>query len=266
MRKLFDFLYRRRVIAIFIGLEVISAWLIISFNQRPSADFLNSSNALVARTSATSQSISNYFKLEEINEQLILENAMLQSQLSARILSSEQPLDSTAQFLVVGARVINNTFRRSENYLTIDIGKKDNISPGMGVISPSGVVGQVKSVSKNYATVYSVLHPKVMLSSVVKKTNTSCTIQWDQKEYDKASLKYVPRHIDLKVGDTIVTSGFNAVFPPSINIGIVFEVTLQNHMTFHEASVKLGTDFTSLPNVFVIIDEFKTEKDSLEFL
>ncbi len=266
MRKLLDFLYRRRTFAIFLGLEIVCAWLIVSFNQRQNADFLNSSNALSARISTGSQNVSDYFDLIEINEQLMLENELLQARLNANLAFADGLSIPSETYLVKGARVINNTFRRSTNFLTILAGQEQGISPGMGVISTAGVVGQVKSVSNRYATVYSMLHPQMLVSSTVKRTDTNCSVQWDQESYDKASLKFVPRHIGLKVGDTIVTSGFNSVFPPNINVGVVSDLNLEDHMTFYEAKIKLTVDFTSLPSVFVVVHEMKLEKDSVESL
>ncbi|MEP5613271.1 MAG: rod shape-determining protein MreC [Cyclobacteriaceae bacterium] len=267
MRKLLDFLYRRRTFTIFIGLEFVCIWLIVSYNQRQNADFLNSSNALSARISTSSQNISDYFDLVEINEQLMLENEILQAKLNDRDSFSDSVMQASSElYSVMGARVINNTFRRSSNFLTIAAGSDEGIIPGMGVISAKGVVGQVKSVSAQYATVFSLLHPKVMVSSTVKRTETNCSVQWDQETYDQASLKFVPRHINLKVGDTVVTSGYNSVFPPNVTIGIVSEINLEEHMTFYEAMVKLSVDFTSLPSVFVVVHETKLEKDSIEAL
>ncbi len=264
MQRLLDFLYQQREIAVFIGLEIVSAWLLINFNNRYNASFLNSSNEVSASLTQTSNDISDYFQLTEVNEQLMLENAQLQQEL--RMLRTDQSsfLDTVDQYHVIGARVINNTFDRSANFVTISAGRNDSVEVGMGVISSFGVVGQVKSVTNNFATIYSLLHPKLLVSSMLKRTKTKCTVQWDQEEYDRASLKYIPRHIKIKEGDSIVTSGFNSVFPDNILIGVVDEFNLEEHMTFYDAKLKLSTDFTSLYQVFVIKDLLSTEKDSLE--
>ena len=266
MRKLLDFLYRRRTGAIFIFLEIICFWLLVNFNQRQNSDFLNSSNFLSAQVSTASQNVSDYFDLVAINEQLMRENELLQNRINTGSPNSDSIFQYEKDYLIVGARVIGNSFQRATNFLTISAGSNLGVVPGMGVVSGVGVVGQVKSVSEDYATVYSVLHPKMLVSSVVKKTQTKCTVQWDQERYDEASLKYVPRHIKLQVGDTIVTSGFNSVFPVDVGVGIVSELNLEEHMTFYDAKVKLSVDFTSLPSVFVVIGKQKAEIDSLESL
>lgn len=266
MRRLLDFLYQQREIAIFLGLEILCAWLIVNYNRRYNASFLNSSNATVASVSQTSNEVTEYFRLDKVNAQLMKENALLENQLRKLSTNKGAYIDTVSQFQVIGAKVINSTFDRNLNFLTIKAGRKDSIQAGMGVISAFGVVGQVKSVSENFATVYSLLHPNLLVSSKVKRTDTKCTVQWNQEDYSHASLKYVPRHINLNVGDSIMTSGFNSVFPENIAIGIVEDFSLDEHMTFYDAKIKLSTDFTSLYHVFVIKDLLKQEKDSLEQL
>ena len=263
MRGLIDFLYRIGNTVLFFALQVLSVWLIATYNNRYNANFLNSSNVMAAGISNSSQNVFGYFKLKKINEQLILENEQLQARLNSTHLH-DHTTDTVDAYTVIGARVINNTFRRAKNFLTMDVGAKNNVAPGMGVLSAFGMVGVVKSVSDRYASVYSLLHPNVMVSSMIKRTSTLCTVQWDQKIHDKASLRFIPRHIDLKAGDTVVTSGYNSVFPPGINVGVVNEVILADHMTFYSANVKLSTDFTSLTHVFVITNELKDELDSLQ--
>jgi rod shape-determining protein MreC len=266
MRRLLDFLYQQREIAIFLGLEIVCAWLIVNYNRRYNASFLNSSNTTVASISQTSNDVSEYFRLDKVNAQLMEENTLLENQLRKLTTDKGAYIDTISQFQVIGAKVINSTFDRNLNFLTIKAGKKDSLKAGMGVISAFGVVGQIKSVSENFATVYSLLHPNLLVSSKIKRTDTKCTIQWDQEDYAHASLKYVPRHIKLNIGDSIVTSGFNSVFPENIAVGVVEEFSLDEHMTFYNAKIKLATDFTSLYHVFVIKDLLKHEKDSLEQL
>lgn len=265
MKRFLDFLHRRRIVVVFICLQSACWWLIVVFNSRYNSSFLNSSNAFAASVHVGSQNVLDYFYLKEINEQLKHENELLQKSLY-NYGAARKSIDTVGEFSIIGGRVVNNTFLRGANFLTIDVGKKDSVFPGMGVISVKGIVGQIKSVSKNHASVYSLLHPKMMVSSTVKRTGAHCTVQWDQRIYNRASLKYVPRHTPMEVGDTIVTSGFNSVFPPGINIGVVTEANLEDHMTFYDANIRLSTDFTSLLQVFVILDRFKQEKDSLEML
>jgi len=266
MRELLDFLYERREIGLFLILEVLCFWLLVGYNRRYNASFLNSSNELAASVIQTSNNVSRYFELAEVNEQLIRENEDLRQQLFLLQQDSFARRDTLDRYLVTTSEVISNSFNRDINFLTISGGRKDNILPGMGVISAEGVVGQVKAVSENFSTVYSLLHPNLLVSCLIKRTGTNATVQWDQESYNYASLKYVPRHISIKAGDTIITSGYNSVFPQEILVGVIEEFNVSEEMTFYEAKIKLATDFTSLSNVYVIRDLLKQEKDSLQQL
>ncbi len=264
MRNLLDFLYRYRTFGLFIVLEVFCAWLIVSYNKRYNASFLNSSNALAANISQATQNTENYFNLLEINQQLLAENEKLREQLLSNPKSYAGSDSSRSRYHATKARVINNTYSRSMNFLTLDVGLRDSIAPGMGVISSTGIIGQVKSVSNHFSTVISLLHRNLMVSSTLKRTNTICTVMWDGSSPIKAEVKFVPKHIDLQVGDSVVTSDFNSVFPPEIMIGIVSEINVKSEDVYYGAVVDLATDFTSLNYAYVISDDLKNEKDSLE--
>lgn len=266
MQKLFNFLYRFRTFGLFLILEGFCAWLIIVYNNRYNAAFLNSSNTLAATVNRVSTNTNNYFKLKEISQRLVDENLLLRSQL-ARVNRGNLYINkdtSESRYTLFDAKVINNSFRRSMNYLTLDVGKEDGVEPGMGVLSGLGVVGQVKSVSRHFATVTSLLHRNLMISSSVQRTNTLCTVQWDGVSPMVADLKYIPRHIQLQKGDTVITSGYNAVFPEGVMIGTISDFSLEANDVFYSARVKLAVDFSSLHYVYLIKNSMKVEQDSLQ--
>src|SRR5690606_8326650 len=160
--------------------------------------------------------------------------------------------------------VINNSIRRTNNYLTLAAGTLDGIRPGMGVISPNGAVGRVKTVSKHYATVTSLLHSQMLISAKMKKDNTFGTIKWTGGDYRTALLDYIPLHIKPQVGDTIVTSGYNTVFPEGILIGTISEVERELDKSFYTIRVELSVDFAQLSFVYVVENPRRPEQDSLE--
>jgi rod shape-determining protein MreC len=78
------------------------------------------------------------------------------------------------------------------------------------------------------------------------------------------NLNYIPRHVTPLVGDTVVTSGFNAVFPPDVLVGIIRKASLKEEAQFWEIKVELAQDFGRLAFVEIIKSYQKAEKDSLE--
>ncbi|MCA6408653.1 MAG: rod shape-determining protein MreC, partial [Cytophagales bacterium] len=220
MERLLKFLFEYRAFFTFLFLELFSAWLVVENNQYQSTAYFNTSNQIAATIISTSQTIREYFSLKDINSDLAVENSRLRKKLSQQdqiLLARELSLfgDSTIinRFDFTSAKVVNNSTRYYKNFITINRGKKDGIHAGMAAISQWGAVGKVKSVSEHYAVLISLLNIDEQVSSVIKRTGHFGTVQWDGTEPRFIDLKYIPRHVELKLGDTVVTSGYNSVFP-----------------------------------------------------
>ena len=162
MERLFYFFYQYRAFFTFLVLELFAAWLIVKNNQYQSTKYFNSSNRLAANVIGTTQGIKEYFSLRKINTELADENAQLRTKLEQRnqslyTLEVRERVDPKIinRFDFISAKVINNSVERFKNYITIDKGALDGISPGMAVISAAGAVGKVKSVSDHYAVLIS---------------------------------------------------------------------------------------------------------------
>ena len=278
MRNLFAFIYRFRAFLLFVMLEVLCIFLIVRYNTYQGAAFFNSAAMYVGRVLEYQNSITDYFSLASVNTTLSEENARLRQEVmryrTAALTDTIAALDTTFHeetdtskvfpYILHASQVINNSVRRTNNYLTLASGLKDGIKPGMGVISTHGVVGRVKTVSKDYATVTSLLHSQMLISAKLKKTNTSGTIKWEGGNYRKAKLDFIPLHVKLAVGDTVITSGFSSVFPEGILIGTVASVEKEQDNSFFTIDVNLSVDFAQLSYVYVVEDPLKGQRDKLE--
>ena len=119
------------------------------------------STYLSATSSKFSSSITSYFNLKKENEKLISENLQLKKMESNYKFTqiNEDTLNS-----INSAKVIVNSINKSKNIIIIDKGKLDSINLEMGVISSKGVVGIVKSVTNNYASIISLLKKIISIS------------------------------------------------------------------------------------------------------
>lgn len=269
MLRILQFLYRIRAFILFVFLEVMAVWMIVSNNSPQGAAFFNSSNVLVGSVLKKQADVVQFFSLAEANEALTSENAEILQQLSflqVRPDSMAFELDSAFEetYKFRGGRVIGNSLRFSQNYLTLNKGSKDGIKPGMGIFNPEGVVGRVKSVSENYSVAFSLLNTGSLISSKIKSTNDFGTVQWDGKNSSEAKLLFVPRHVKAQEGDTIITSGFNAVFPEGILIGVISKVAPdEKDPNYLNLTVKLSTDFSKVNYVYFVENILYDELDSL---
>lgn len=270
MGSLFRFLFKYRAFQLFIVLECVCFWLMVQNRSYQGIYFLHSSNSVVGKAFETSSRLSNYFFLAQTNADLAAENARLNAHLTnLQILQSSINTDTLSgsifqQYTYKVARVINNSVSRSDNYLTINKGLADGIRPGMGVVSPLGVVGRVRSCSQHYSTIISLLHSKILISAEIKRCHAFGTVRWGGQDPFKAKLLYIARHIKPQIGDTVVSSAYSTVIPPGIHTGIIRKINLRDDDTFYEIDIELLTDFSTLSYVYIIENILKTEQDSLQ--
>lgn len=271
MDRLLRFFYEYRAFFTFLVLELVCAWLIVQNNQYQGARYFNSSNRLAANIAGFSNGVREYFSLRTINKELADENAILRTKLEQRnqsfySLDVREIKDPAIinRYEYVSAKVVNNTTNFFKNYITINKGSDAGIQPGMAAISSVGAVGKVKSVSEHYSVLISLLNIDEHVSSVIKRTQNFGTVQWDGSDPRFANLLYIPRHVQLLSGDTVVTSGYNAVFPEGVLVGIIREINLKEEAPFHEIKIELAQDFTKLAFVEIVKSNLKHEIDSLE--
>ena len=268
MQRIFLFLYRIRAFLLFVALEAIAIFLIVSNNSQQGSAALNSANQLSGSILNTQSNVLDYFSLATVNKALVDKNANLLAELE----KFKRPADSvyieldsalSASFQFKGAKVINNSIHHSQNYLTINRGSAHGIKEGMGVFNEEGVVGRVKAVTKNFASVISLLHTDLLVSSKVKSSEVFGSTKWDAADPKRAKMIYVPRHVSIEVGDEIVTSGYNAVFPEGISIGKVIDVQPGKETNYLDITLELSTDFTRISYVYLVENNQEQELDEL---
>ena len=178
---------------------------------------------------------------------------------------SIQPLDSTlAVYEVLNARLIKNSFTSPRNYITIDKGEEDGVHQDMGVITTDGILGIVENVSKNFATVQSVLNTKSNINAKIKGTEYFGSLVWDTKDYTEVQLIDIARLVPLVVGDTIVTGGMSSIFPENVPIGTIKKYDLNASKSFYNIDVELFSDMANIKNVYLIENKDKEEIEELE--
>jgi rod shape-determining protein MreC len=249
-------------------LEIIALWLVVNHNSPQGAAFFKSTLSLSGALLEKRSEVENFFNLSQENENLKSQNTILLQDLfnkSLTLQSSEEAPENTSQgpFQVIGGRIVDQTLRLSENYLTINKGSKDGVREGMGIFDKDGVVGRVKAVSKNYSIGISLLNTSLLISSKIKSNQVFGSINWDGKAVHTAKLLYVPRHVRAVVGDTVVSSGYSSVFPEGIMIGIISSIKPADNQNYLDIDVKLHADFSKLNHVYLVRNTEIEEIDSL---
>ena len=225
MRSLLDYLVKYSYVFLFILLEILSLVLLFGFNDRQKLAFVTSANSVSGSIYELFSNVDVYFNLRRENTLLVEENARLRSMLYE--LTDSQTVDSARNMSrdgVIAARVIDNSVRKDDNYMTVNKGSNDGVGKGMGVYNSTGVIGVIMASGKSYSVVMPILNGNTSISSKIKGTDNFGFLEWSGGDPYTAQLKDVPYHSNVEVGDTVVTTGFSSVFPENITIGTVADV------------------------------------------
>lgn len=275
MRNLFLFLVRYRTWIVFIIYVVLSCIMLFNGNPYQRHVYMTSASRLSAGVYDAAHSVTGYFHLRSINEDLQLRNAQLESEviaLRSRVdaleleagADSAEVVEPLRQYDFILASVINNAITHPHNYLTISKGEADGVRAEMGVVDQNGVVGVVNVTGKHYSRIISLLNPDFRLSCKLKGSDVFGSLVWDGKSPREALLEELPKHTVFETGDTIITSGYSAVFPEGIPVGVVKGTERNADDNFFTLRIRLLTDFSKLSTVRLVVSNDRDEIKEIE--
>ena len=268
MRQIIFFFIRNKNFLLFLLLFTISLFLTVNSHSFHSNKVATSANFFSGGIYSIKENIQDYFNLKTENSILVEENNRLRAMISnATRDGNGEEIDSSNvlwNYKFVAARVINNSYSKTKNNLTLDKGANDGLAIDMGVISSKGVVGIVNSVSGNYATVQSVLNTNSQINAKLKNTDDFGTLEWQTGSPYIATLIDIPRQVQFQVGDTIVTDGKSTIFPEGILIGSIADYKLATNQDYYELSIELFNNMTNIGHVYVIENKAANEIKELE--
>ena len=214
--------------------------------------------------------ISHYFSLASVNEELVKENARLREQIESsyvkytdRVMIKDDTIYKQ-QFAFMEAKVISKSINKRNNYFMLNKGRSSGIDKDMSVIAQNGIVGIVTQVTDNFSLVMTVLHQDSKIAVKNKRTQASGTLVWEGGSYEKGKIIDIPSSMPLKVGDTIITSGFSRNFPEGIIVGYIEKFSKDQGSGFYNVDIKYSTDYNKLGFVYVVKNFFKIEQEQLE--
>lgn len=274
MRNILRFLAKYSTILFFVLMQGVSLYLLFNYNNFQQSALFSTANRLNGWLFTIEESVYGYFNLRVNNEGLLRQNnelelriAHLESALREYTDSTKIPLlrmKESEEFSLIPARVIQNSVTHYKNYITLNVGEADGIKPEMGVANADGIVGVVSLVTNHYAVVIPVLHRDQRFSCKLKNINASGSLAWDGFDRRFAYLEEIPPYIAVTKGDTVVTSGFSAVFPEGLMVGTVEDYKVSDDANYLRLKIRLATRFDALSNVRVIRYKHRAELKQLE--
>ncbi|MHC1733494.1 MAG: rod shape-determining protein MreC [Bacteroidales bacterium] len=269
MRSLLNFLLRFKTLILFLVLEAVALVMISTSHNYHQTVLYGVSRNITGFVAERLERGTYYFRLRQVNQELLAENILLKKQLAGLSSGVQERFipvrDSVSgvNYTYLSARVISNSVNKQKNFITLDKGSRQGVAEGMGVASPSGVVGVVVGVSRNYSVVMSLLNTDFRLSASMARNDYFGSLAWDGTNYRYARLSEIPHHVTVNEGDTIVTSGFSAIFPAGLMAGTLTGEQRRGG-DFISLKVLLSADFKKLTDVYVIGNLTREERETLE--
>jgi rod shape-determining protein MreC len=271
-------LFRRNRIVLISATLLLAALLMLSVGSRSERDDPFAGIVLeivrpfqvgvVAAVDAVENIWSSYFALvgvREENERLRRRVLDLEEQLGRRSEAerAERRLQELLDFRTglpadaVPAQIIGRDPLPWSGTITINKGSSDGIGRNAAVVSQHGVVGQTIATSAHSARVLLITDPNSGIDGIVQRSRARGVVKGALD--GRCLMKYLQRGDDVAVGDRIVTSGLDGIFPKGIPIGEVNDVDLDVRGLLKTADVAPSAPLDRIEEVLVVVQRAEEE-------
>jgi rod shape-determining protein MreC len=151
----------------------------------------------------------------------------------------------------IGASVVTARLGIQSRVILVDRGSADGVRPDMAVVTWGGAVGRVVSVEREFARVRLLSDPNSGASGVIARSRAEGMVVGRGGE--PMEMIYVPKYADVAVGDRIITSGLDGVFPRGFGLG---RVTAVGEPIGASKSIRLEpeVDDRSIEDVLILLE------------
>jgi len=167
----------------------------------------------------------------------------------SRTLEALLELRSRAPLTTAAAAVIASSASPDFRTLTIDKGSEDGLRPDMAVIAPAGVVGRVITPSSRAAKVQLLIDRNAAAGALVERSRAQGVVEGTGGDL---RLNYVSGTADIIVGDVVVTSGIDGIYPKGFVIGQIESIERAGG-GFGAIVVRPSVAFASLESLLVVL-------------
>ena len=204
---------------------------------------------------------SHYFALQNAsreNEQLRRENDELKLKLN-QLQSKAAEADRLAALLnfrqsqrnvpMLTARVIGTSADTASQTIYLDRGERDGIRRNMGVITPDGVVGKIVESYRDTSQVLLLTDKDSGVGAMLADSREQSPVGGTGEPL--LSMKYIPTDDTVNVGEHVVTSGMDRIFPRDLPVGTIAEI--KTGRPFQTVRVKPAANLQRLDEVIVLL-------------
>src|SRR5215475_9208403 len=150
---------------------------------------------------------------------------------------------------MVAARVIGGSAGTASQTIELDRGEHDGIRRNMGVISPDGVVGKIIEAYPNTSQVLLLTDKDSGVGAKIVESHIQSPVGGAGEPL--LAMKYVANDDTVAMGQHVVTSGMDRIFPRDLPVGTVAQIKDGN--PFKQIRLKPAANLESLEDVIVLL-------------
>jgi rod shape-determining protein MreC len=184
-------------------------------------------------------------------------NATRQAEAENERLKALLGLNEKADIKSIPARVIARDPSIWFNTITINRGSSSGVAVNMPVVTGSGIVGRVITVSPWASQVMLITDEKAGAGAVVGQLGQSGALGSVRGRADLGvgiiEMRYVSGLEQVEVGDTVMTTGQDGIYPPGLNVGRVVDVKKGTATQAHQILIQPGAQLEHLEEVAVLL-------------
>lgn len=167
---------------------------------------------------------------------------------------------SEEQFDLALARVTGTSSNNWQRTIYINLGSKDGIEKNMVVINHQGLIGKIINVAPKSSEILLILDSDAGVGARLSENRkTIGIVQGQGVDHKNLAFVHLPKEMEIQVGDSVITSGLGAFYPPELDIGKVVELIESSRGFTKAAYIETSVDFDSLEEVFVIKNFYEEE-------
>jgi rod shape-determining protein MreC len=189
-----------------------------------------------------------------VHRLLLINNSYAQSQKENERLRQLLSLNDRLEFRSIGARVVARTPGFLSNLVYIDRGSEEGVHTDAAVLSGDGIIGRVILVTKHQSQVQLISNPDASIGALLEQTRTPGVLRGSGDAL--LEMEYVGNAEPVKVGDIVVSSGLEGIYPKGLPIGKVVD-SRKGKGVFRFIKVEPRVDLIRVEEVSVLLNERK---------
>jgi len=198
--------------------------------------------------------------LGDENIQLKQKNIELETQLSelGEIKKENETLRSALNFsqkdaiIYEMASVIGKNIAGGQDWILVDKGAENGVEKNMTVVSEQfSLVGKVIETGENFSKIMLITDKNNVVAALIENKRSE-GITREENGSDKIFLDFIPKNENVELGEKIITSGMDSIYPKGILIGKVENIDLSENQLFQKISILPTVDFNKLETVFIL--------------